>query len=370
MKKLVLIIILVTISIGIAYGFNILLTNVTDTPNEPQPKNEIQNENKIDENNKNEIKEPQNETKSEVVASQYVSYNGWLKVDGTQIKNEKNNSFTLKGISSHGLQWFPNILTYNNLKTLKDTWNINVFRIAMYTDENGYISNKDSIKQKLYEVADNVINLDMYVVIDWHILHDNNPNIYKEDAKSFFDEVSNKYKNTPNVIYEICNEPNGENVTWDNDVKPYADEIIPIIRKNSPKSLIIVGTPRWCQVLKPIVQNKLNYDNILYSCHFYAGTHKQELRDEVSFALQNNIPVIISEWGTTDASGNGNVDTSETQKWIEFLNNNNISFINWSFCNKNESSALITDAFPVNDLNASFNDYLSESGRLVKDLLK
>lgn len=315
----------------------------------------------------------------DISKNQYVSDNGWLKVEGTQLKNESNNDFTLKGVSSHGLQWYSNMLTYDNIKELKDTWHINVFRIAMYTDSNGYISNQETMKQKLLEIADIVINLDMYVIIDWHTLTDNNPNIHKEEAKTFFDEISSLYKDTPNVIYEICNEPNGNSVTWDEEIKPYAEEIIPIIRKNSPNSLIIVGTPSWCKELKPVAENRLNFDNVLYSCHFYAATHKDDLRQEISDAMGKGLPIIISEWGTTEATGNGQVDIEESKKWIEFLKNKNISFINWSFSNKDESSAIVNKDYSPelnpnynienNQEKYSFNDYLTESGNLVKSLI-
>ena len=317
--------------------------------------------------------------KETILYTKYVSDNGFLHVDGTSIKNNKNNDFELMGLSSHGLQWYNQLLTYDNLKTLKDTWEINVFRIAMYTDENGYINNKDEMKQKLIEITNNLIDLDMYVIIDWHTLKDNDPNKYKEDAKVFFDEISTLYKDSPNIIYEICNEPSGNTVTWDDQIKPYAEEIIPIIRKNAPKSLIIVGTPNWCKDLTSPSNNKLNYENILYSCHFYAGTHKQELRDEIDKALQNNLPVIVSEWGTTDASGNGSVDIEESKKWIEYLNSKKISHINWSFSNKNESSAIIRQDYLENpdnndtsnnedNLKNDFNDYLTESGKFVKSI--
>ena len=191
--------------------------------------------------------------KETILYTKYVSDNGFLHVDGTSIKNNKNNHFEIMGLSSHGLQWYNQLLTYDNLKTLKDTWKINVFRIAMYTDENGYINNKDEMKQKLIEITNNLIDLDMYVIIDWHTLKDNDPNKYKEDAKVFFDEISTLYKDSPNIIYEICNEPSGNTVTWDDQIKPYAEEIIPIIRKNAPKSLIIVGTPNWCKDLTSLL---------------------------------------------------------------------------------------------------------------------
>lgn len=361
MKKFIIILGLLAIALlafFIIYNFTPILNQEKGNHQE----NNIQNKTSI-----------KNETKAEKIkANPYVSYNGWLKVENTNIKNDKGETFTLKGISSHGLQWYSDILTYDNLKNLKETWKINVFRIAMYTDENGYIAKKEETKNNLIKIVNNLVDLDMYVIIDWHILKDNNPNIYKEEAKQFFTEISNLYKNTPNVIYEICNEPNGNDVTW-NDVKTYAEEIIPVIRKNSPNSLIVVGTPFWCQQLQPAANNPLNFDNLLYSCHFYAGTHKQELRDEISKALEKNLPIIISEFGTTDASGNGNVDIDESKKWIDFLNTNNISYINWSFSYKNESSALLSEQygneFNNKSNNLDFNNYLTESGKFIKSII-
>lgn len=296
----------------------------------------------------------------------YVSYNGFLKVKGSTLVNQYNNEIQLRGLSSHGLQWYSDLITTENLQYLKENFNINVFRIAMYTAENGYINNKETIKQKAIEITDMAISLDLYVIIDWHILSDGNPNMYKDEAKEFFDEFSNKYKNVPNVIYEICNEPNGQNVTWDNDIKPYAEEIIPIIRNNSPKSLIIVGTPNWCRDLDKVINNTLNFDNVLYSCHFYAGSHLKEIKEKLQIAFDNKLPVFVSEWGTTNYTGDGNPYENESTELINILNENNISWVNWSFCNKNEGSAIL---MPSYNLNSNIDEYLSESGKIVKSLL-
>lgn len=296
----------------------------------------------------------------------YVSYNGFLKVKGSTLVNQYNNEIQLRGLSSHGLQWYSDLITTENLQYLKENFNINVFRIAMYTAENGYINNKETIKQKAIEITDMAISLDLYVIIDWHILSDGNPNMYKDEAKEFFDEFSNKYKNVPNVIYEICNEPNGQNVTWDNDVKPYAEEIIPVIRNNSPKSLVIVGTPNWCRDLDKVINNTLDFDNVLYSCHFYAGSHLKEIKEKLQIAFDNKLPVFVSEWGTTNYTGDGNPYENESTELINILNENNISWVNWSFCNKNEGSAIL---MPSYNLNSNIDEYLSESGKIVKSLL-
>ena len=303
------------------------------------------------------------ETKKEekvIEKNNYPSYNGYLKVAGTKIVNENDEDFILKGVSTHGIQWFGELYTKENIKSLKTDWNTNVFRLAMYTKENGYIDD-NSIKEKVINLINTVIDLDMYVIVDWHILSDNNPNMYKDDAISFFDEISNKYKDKPNVIYEICNEPNGD--TTFEDIKKYANEVIPVIRKNSPKSLIIVGTPTWSQDVDKV--EKLNFDNIIYSLHFYSGTHKEDLRNKTMVALNNNIPIIVSEFGVSDASGDNGIYLEEADKWIKFLKENKISLISWSLCNKNESSAILKE-----NTNVVTDDNLTDAGKYLKNMFK
>ena len=296
-----------------------------------------------------------------------VKYNGWLKCNGTTLENERGQIIQLRGVSSHGIEWFYDLITNENLETLKDEWNTNVFRIAMYTDVNmdGYIFFPENNKKIVYDVIDRLVNLDMYVIIDWHILNDKTPQTHKDEAKAFFEEVSRKYSNVPNVIYEICNEPNGNKVTWEKDVKPYAEEVIQIIRKNSPKSLIIVGTPEWCTYIDKAAENPLNYDNIAYSCHFYSGSHGEELRNKIEYCLQKNILVFVSECGVTNANGNGEIYLKEFSEWIEYLNSKGISWIYWSFSNKDESSAILLPG-----RKSLKNGNLTKSGEYIRNCIK
>ena len=307
-----------------------------------------------------------------------VSYNGWIHTNGANLENEKNEKIQLKGLSSHGIEWFSDVITYENLENLKKTWGINVFRIAMYTDSHGggYVYNPNENIEKVYKIIDMATDLDMYVIVDWHILNDNNPQIHKQEAKLFFDEVSKKYYNTPNVIYEICNEPNGNDVTWDRHIKPYAEEIIPIIRNNSEKSLIIVGTPDWCKKINKAADNPIDFKNIAYSCHFYSGSHGSELREQIDYCIEKNIPVFVSECGLTDASGNGEVYFDKFSEWVDYLNSKNISWVYWSFSNKDESSAILLPEYAVENLtvsntsdsttNLDLNNYLTESGKFIR----
>lgn len=354
---IVAIIIIVTIwyakQEGSKYKLNVIDANSRENVNEES-------------NTINELNETKSEKVNKVSKNNYVSYNGKLSVKGTDIVNQFGEKFQMRGISSHGVQWFPQFLSENSIKAIKNTMGANVFRIAMYTEENGYISD-NSLKNKVKETVQYAKNNDMYVIIDWHILSDNNPNKHINESKSFFDEMSREYADVPNVIYEICNEPNG-NTTWNNDVKPYAESVISTIRNNSKDSLIIVGTPFWCQNLEDPTNNRLSNDsNVLYACHFYSGTHKEDLRNKVINARNAGLPVIISECGLSAADGNGGIFKEEATKWFDYLNQNNISWLVWSWCDKNETSALLK---PGTDANNITEASLTEAGIFIKEKIQ
>ena len=286
---------------------------------------------------------------------------GALSVNGTQLVDQNGNPVQLRGISTHGLSWFPNFVDQNAFRQFREEWNVNVMRLAMYTHENGgYCTdgNKENLKNIIYRGVQYATDNDMYVIIDWHVLQEQNPNVYKEEAKKFFSEMSEKYKDYDNVIYEICNEPNG-GVGW-REVKSYAEEIIPIIRANDEKAIILVGTPNWSQRVDEAANDPITgYDNIMYTLHFYAATHKDDLRNTMVNAINAGLPVFVSEYGICDASGNGGLDKDSAQKWVDTMNSYGVSYICWALANKNESAALIksscskTSGFDDNDLSES-----------------
>lgn len=291
--------------------------------------------------------------------------NGNLQVIGTQLCNKDGQPIQLRGMSSHGLHWFEKYTSRASIATTA-AFGANLFRVAMYTAEGGYISQPDNVKNMLIKAVDNAVTEDMYVIIDWHILSDGNPMTYVEQSKAFFAEISQRYASTPNIIYEICNEPNG-NVNWENDIKPYAEAVIPVIRANSPDSIILVGSGTWSQDIDKPADNPLAFDNIMYTCHFYAGTHGQWLRDRIDYALSKGAPIFISEWGTSAADGNGGVFLTEAQQWLVFLNERGISWANWSLCDKGESSAALKSGTSPDGWS---ENELTESGRFVFSNLK
>lgn len=294
---------------------------------------------------------------------------GKLSVKGTDIVDMNGDKYQLKGVSTHGITWFPDYVNKDAFETLRDDWGANLIRLAMYTDTGdsyGYCSggDKDEILALVDKGVSAATELGMYVIVDWHVLSDGDPNNHIDDAKEFFDKVSKKYAAQENVIYEICNEPNG-GTQW-SSVKSYAETIIPVIRANDKDALIIVGTPNWSQDVDIASQDPITgYDNIMYAVHFYAATHKDDLRNKVKTALDNGLPVFVSEFSLCDASGNGGIDYDSSDEWFELINENNLSYSSWSLCNKNETSSLIKSDSTAT---GSFSDGdLSDTGKYVRD---
>ena len=277
------------------------------------------------------------------VAASPLSANGQLKVKGTKIVNAKGKAFVIKGVSTHGLSWFPQYVNKKAFKTLKKK-GVNTIRLAMYTAEyNGYCTGDAANKKKLKNLIDTGVKaaseLGMYVIIDWHILSDGDPLTYKNESKKFFKEIAKKYASKKNVLYEICNEPNGAG-DW-SKIKKYAKAVIKTIRSVNKKAIIIIGTPTWSQDVDQVANDPIKGDNLIYALHFYAATHGQYLRDKYIAAIKKGLPVLVTEFGITDANGSGNISKTEGNKWMKLLNKYKTGRVCWNLSNRAERSALI-----------------------------
>ncbi len=286
---------------------------------------------------------------------------GALRVEKTQLVDCNGNAVQLKGLSTHGLAWFPDYINEECFRQFREEWNVNVIRLAMYTAEGGgYCTdgNRENLKTLVRSGVEYATKQDMYVIIDWHTLSDNNPNAYIEEAKAFFAEMSEEYQDYNNVIYEICNEPNG-GTSW-NDIKSYALQVIETIRANDDDGIILVGTPNWSQYVDQAAADPITgYDNIMYTLHFYAATHTDWLRDSMKAAIADGLPIFVSEYGICDASGNGAIDEYQAEQWIKTMDDCGVSYVAWNISNKNETSAIFNSSckkvsgFSESDLSAS-----------------
>lgn len=292
-----------------------------------------------------------------------------LHVEGTAIVNEQGEKVQLRGISTHGIAWFPQYINQEFFTQMHDEWNADVVRLAMYTAENsGYCTDgdKDYLKQLMKDGVAYAKEAGMYVIVDWHILADYDPNMNKEEAIAFFTEMAEAFAEESHVIYEICNEPNG-GVDW-KTIKSYAEEVIGVIRQKDEDAIILVGTPNWSQMVDQAAADPITgYENIMYTLHYYAGTHKESLRNTMVKAIEDGLPVFVSEYGICDASGNGALDYDQADKWVETMNSYGVSYIAWNISNKNESSAMFKP--DCNKMSGFNEEDLNPSGKWIIEML-
>ena len=295
---------------------------------------------------------------------------GKLQVIGGKLCSADGEPVMLRGVSTNELLVTESFINEKLFLELSKDAGVNVFRLAMYTYGVGIIGyctkgDQERYKEDIDKGVSYAEQSDMYVIIDWHILSDGDPNTYVEQAKEFFREMAAKYKDCVNVLYEICNEPNG--VSWQ-DVKRYAEQVIPVIREQDPSSVIIVGNPDWSKDLYHVAEDPLEFDNILYTLHFYSATHGEEFRVMTEQVSQAGLPIFVTEYGVTAASGGHPRDLESADKWIDLLEQENISYCLWSFSKVAEACSAVRSTVPK--YNGFTEEDYTETGLWLLDTLK
>ena len=268
--------------------------------------------------------------------STVVELYGLIHAKGNQIVDQYEKSVSLHGMSMFWSQFKEGEKFYNEkcIQWLYTDFNCTVVRAAMGIDGGGYIAKPKEELEKITRVIDECIKLGIYVIVDWH---DHRAEKHLEQAKEFFGTIAKKYGDKPNVIYEIYNEP--IKVSWKEVVKPYSEAVINEIRKYDSDNLILLGNPTWSQDVDIASKDPIKDNNVAYVVHFYTSTHKQVLRDKCEAALNNGVALFVSEYGISEANGNGTINWDATKEWFDFVKKYNLSTCNWSVSDKKETSA-------------------------------
>lgn len=286
-----------------------------------------------------------------------------LQVVGTQLMNESGDTVTLRGVSLGWHQFWPRFYNDSVVTYLTRHWGADVIRASMGVDLDSacYVFRPEFAMDCVVKVADAAIRNNVYVIIDWH-----SHTLRLEEAKKFFTEMATRYKGVPNVIYEVFNEPVED--SWE-AVKSYSEEVIRIIRGIEPDAVILVGCPHWDQDIHLAAANPIsNCINVMYTVHFYAATHGAWLRQRTEEAMQQGLPVFISECAGMEASGDGPVDREEWQAWLDWSDRHSLSWVAWSVSDKDETCSML---YPSASSTGFWRDeHLKEWGRMVRDELK
>lgn len=299
------------------------------------------------------------------------STRGALQVNGGQLCGSDGQPLVLKGVSTHSMPRSESFLNDDCFKEVSEEWGVNVVRLAMYTQANDSYNKSDYFRQKNLELLRKGVKMatdnDMYVIIDWHILDDGDPRQYIAEAQAFFQMISAEYAGYDNIIYELCNEPNGEGVDWP-VIKAYAETIIPLIRQNDSNAVIIVGTPNWSQGVDKAAQDPIAEENIMYAFHYYAASHKEGPQRMLKNAVEAGLPVFVTEYGITASNAGFPRDIEEADRWMALLDTYKVSSCIWSFSRAPEAASI----FSSNGLKKSdFTDEdLTETGIWFKKMLE
>ena len=302
------------------------------------------------------------------------------------IVDKDNNPYQLRGVSTHGLSWFPQYVNKDAFQTFRDYWGVNLIRIAVYAHEgeNAYVNqyakeltekeehayvecqNQEYNDKLIQEGVQSATNLGMYVIIDWHVLN-YNPNEDLEDATAFFQKYATMYKDYDNVIFEICNEPTG--TAWfdgsDNDLYSYCTRLTKVIRECGSDAIVICGTDNYSSKVDEVAGHLLEDKNIIYTCHFYSASHYAESMKRLTDALKNGVPVIVSEYGVCTASGDGRYDVDNADEWLNICDKNNVSYACWAISNSYESAAYFQENLEKFDGNWTEEDLTTTSKYII-----
>ena len=299
-----------------------------------------------------------------IMGKRYADYNGQLKVSNNKLVNQYDEEIQLRGVSSMDGTSSPyyKYLNEESIRNLKN-WGANVVRIVVkdrtYTSEEAI--------EGLYEAIDICIKYNMYVIIDWHESDIINQDIIS-NGKLFLTEIATKYKDRFNIIYEICNEPLRD-IGWE-QIKEYSEEIIPGIRNIDNDAIILTAL----QIVTPedVIGNMIHTENIMYTYHMHTGSNTTYSDySKIQSLIDNNIPLFISEWGTTNNDGVTGFYEDFSDLWVKYMETNNLSWCNFNFSDYTVGGNTANSSIVQGGLwnNALSDEILTNSGKYIKNIL-
>lgn len=292
----------------------------------------------------------------------YVDRHGLLRVRNGQIVDASEQSVQLKGMSLFWSQWSGAFWNKDAVATIARDWRATVVRAAMGVEMGGYLSNPNGEKARIKEIVEAAMQEGIYVIIDWH---DHNAHQHRQSAVEFFTEMAMLYGNNPHVVFEVFNEP--IDISWE-EVKSYAEAVIAAIRAKGAQNLVIVGSPSWSQRVDLAANNPIRDSNVAYTLHYYAATHRQDLRNKASYALSKGLALFVTEFGVCEASGDGRIDYGESWQWFNFLDRHRIGWANWSLNDKPEAASALRPG--ANPRGGWTDADLTASGKFIRDRMR
>lgn len=234
----------------------------------------------------------------------------WLYVDGNRIKDSSGNNVTLRGVSILAPE-HNNECTTCASKPISEMlewqadagrgWQSRVVRLQVTCAK---VSDPaQSFADIIDPYVQQAIAKGLYIIVDLHFVSNyGSGGIPQVFVMNFWKYVAPKYANTPNVLFEIYNEPINPDVwtTW----KSYIQPVIDTIRAVAPRNIILVGGPQWSTRVNSAAANPMTGGNLVYVYHIYpnqGAATTANLNTKFGTAAQT-IPVMVTEFGWNDNS--------------------------------------------------------------------
>lgn len=225
---------------------------------------------------------------------------------------------------------------------------------------------KYKIEADFLKLIDNNIQValsnNLIIILDVHHFTElmENPEKEKEKFLSIWRQLSEHYQYAPpQLFFDLLNEPEKslDSKRWNEMVS----EVIPIIRMTNPTRKIIVGGVDYSTINSLELLQLPADDNLIAAFHFYSPfefTHQgadwvqgsdlwqnttwtgttaekeiiqKDLDLALSWSIQNNIPVVMSEFGVIKKA-----DNLSRLRWIQYLtqeaSRRDIGWVYWDFC--------------------------------------
>lgn len=260
-----------------------------------------------------------------------------LHVQGNEILNANNERIVFKGIMAPDPQKLDFKKKFNKTYYVNiSKTGANVIRIPVHPDR--WINDKDYLWRHLDPIVTWAGESNMYVIIDLHYIGNiatgygnQMPHIKEkpmELAVSFWKQIADYFKDTPNVVFEIYNEPADINT---DDWFKNASDVVRNIRETGAKQLIVVGGIDYAYDISWVENKPIADNNVAYASHVYPSRKNWD----IYFGdISEKYPVIVTEWGFMDENRSETKQTyligdekSFGAPFLQYLNDRNIGWV-------------------------------------------
>jgi hypothetical protein len=263
---------------------------------------------------------------------------------------------------------------WSDYYVIKNEWGANTVRLSVHPGV--FRADEEKAKKILEKEIASARSAGLIVIIDWHVIGEpdgwyksskyRKKNYYSYDstfstARNFWQYMAIKYRNDLGVSFELWNEPaSDKSFVW-KDLSPYMARLYDIIRANGAKNMVIIPGTWLTYDMRGIKDNPLKGENISYAWHNYPDNVNYLSWDKALDNLQEQYPVIVTEWGFSDDPEEGfysKIDGYATE-FPKYIESKNLNYIAWIWHGSWQPNMFENDWYT-----------LTKFGETVKNMLK